>query len=123
MGTTGLKRFLTAALTVLMVASFATTPAMSAERDTSKTELFYIAVAHPDDETTGRSYLEQLPKETYTVFVLMTRGDATDSCLPPEQAHINPGSDALAPTDFGTFGRNLLGLPTSTPEDSSGPFK
>ena len=123
MGTATLKRFFTAAVTALLVASVASSPARADQSLTEKTQQFYIAVAHPDDETTAWSYLEQLPKETYTVFVLMTRGEATDSCLPPEEAHNKAGSDVLAPTDFGTFGMNLLGLPTATREDSSGPYK
>ena len=93
------------------------------DRQTPKQSTFYIAVAHPDDETTGWSYLEQLPRDTYTIFTLMTRGEATDSCLAPEEAKNQAGTDVLAPTDMGTFGRNLLGLPTSTAENSSGPYK
>ena len=122
MKSTTLERLVAAATTVLLIASMASAPAMAAQSETSKTEQFYIAVAHPDDETTGWSYLEQLPKETYTVFVLMTRGEATDSCLPPQEAHNRPGSDALAPTNLGTFGMNF-GQPTGTREDSSGPYK
>ena len=120
---TVLNRLLTIAIAVLAVANVVSAPAMADQKDTSKTEQFYIAVAHPDDETTGWSYLEQLPKDTYTVFVLMTRGEATDSCLPPERSHNRPGGDALAPTDLGTFGMNLFNLETATREDSSGPYK
>lgn len=111
-----------ALVTTILVGAALAPPAGAREALLPKAEQFYVVVAHPDDETSGWSYLEQLPTDTYLVFVQITRGEGTDSCLPPEQSSNTPGTDALAPTDLGTFGRNF-GQPTGTAEISNGPYK
>ena len=88
----------------------------------AKDQQFYVVLAHGDDETAGWSYLEQLPKTTYTTFVLVTRGEGTNSCVTPEEAKSQAGTDLLAPSNIGTFGSQFE-LPTGTLEVSSGPYK
>lgn len=65
------------------------------------TEMFYVVAAHPDDEPTGWSFIENIESEgpapdgvpadfakagTYTVFVILTQGEGTSSCLAPEDS-------------------------------------
>lgn len=96
----------------------------SALAEDGKRSAFYLVVAHPDDEGSVWSYLQQLPTDTYLISILMTRGEATDSCLSPQDANSQARSDALEPTHFGTFVNNIVGGNlTATPEESSGPYK
>lgn len=116
-------------------------PAVASESDRSTTgwvsgpqvlqreRTFYIVAAHPDDETTSWSYLEQLPKDTYTVFTMLTKGEGTESCLTPEESYNRPGSDALPAGELETFVRRVLGpaapptVPWGSDEDSTGAYK
>ena len=85
---------------------------------------FYVVAAHPDDETTSWSYLEQLPEDTYTVFTMLTKGEGTESCLTPEESYNRPGSDALPIGELETFVRRVTSDERApTDEDSTGPYK
>lgn len=61
----------------------------------TKSEMFYALVAHPDDELAGWSMVER-HSDDYTVFVTMTRGENTDSCMPAAEAEAEMKADEAA---------------------------
>lgn len=67
-----------------------------------KTETLYAVGAHPDDEIGGWGIVDQRPK-TYTIFVTMTQGENTRSCLTPEES----GSPPAEPPDPGPHPEDL----------------
>ena len=71
-----------AAMAVLSIfAVSAATVSAAAER----TEAFYSVSAHPDDELLGWALVQDRPS-TYTIFVIMTKGEFTTSCMTPEES-------------------------------------
>ena len=65
---------------------------------TPKTQTYYVIMAHPDDEANAWSVIEKRPPTDYLIFVTMTRGEATASCLPAEESqHEDP---PYGPNDF-----------------------
>ena len=82
-----------------------------------KTKQQVVVMAHPDDEVRSWSYYEQFAPDTYVVWITMTRGDGTDSCLRPEDAEITRASTAPHDHFLSHFG-DRAGL-----ENSSGPYK
>lgn len=110
---------------------------------TSRSQAFYVLVPHPDDEPTGWSWIEDLPESTYTVFVTLTPGEGTNSCIPAHEAGVErePGvaasvegasaevslAQAQFPGNFDPLVPDWL-LPTKRPvhakqERSTGPYK
>lgn len=93
---------------------------------TDKTEQYYVVAAHPDDETLAWSFIERIPESTYQVWVLMTRGEATDSCLRPQDGRVY-AERTRGPGDFaGHFAQAPAetGLAHLTAgENSSGAYK
>lgn len=61
---------------------------------TTKRQMSYIFVAHPDDEIGAWSTIEN-SSDNYHVFVLLTRGGHTQHCENPVN---KPGMDQYAPT-------------------------
>lgn len=91
--------------------------------------MFYIVTAHPDDEVAGWALIEDLGSAgplpeglpaassgpgTYAVFVLLTRGEGTSSCLSPEESAV---SGSLLAEDASLF-EGFDGTETRT-----GPYK
>ena len=57
---------------------------------TTKTDVFYVVAAHPDDEPNIWSLINSLDPSTYVVFIDLTRGEGTVSCLRREDAKDEP---------------------------------
>ena len=119
------------AIAVVLATAFATStvaargvvPPVVPDEETSQ---FYVVMAHPDDETIGWSFIEGLPQSSYRVWITMTRGEATDSCLVPEDAEVY----AERTPGVGDFVGHFTQLPPETGldwvtrlEDSSGAYK
>ena len=50
-----------------------------------RSHIVYAVAAHPDDEGSAWHSIERRPSD-YTVFILMTQGEHTDSCVTAEEA-------------------------------------
>jgi hypothetical protein len=80
----------------LAVTTVVTTPGADAGRP-SKTGIFYVIEAHPDDFVPTYAFLEQhIPKSAYVVNLSVTQGDGTDSCKKASESHNRP-ADGLVP--------------------------
>ena len=51
-----------------------------------KTNTFYVIMAHPDDEVNSWAVIEKRPPTDYVVFVTLTHGEGTISCLRAEDS-------------------------------------
>lgn len=57
----------------------------AAASPTDRIETFYSVSAHSDDEIAGWGMIQHRPL-TYVVFILLTRGEQTTSCMTPEES-------------------------------------
>lgn len=78
-----------AALVILSILAASTVTAGAAA---DRTETFYSVSAHPDDELAGWALIQDRPS-TYTVFVIMTKGEFTTSCMTPEESTAPQGPE------------------------------
>lgn len=89
---------------------------------TTRSEMRYAVIAHPDDEFQGGWALIQDRPATYTVFVIATQGENTRSCIPAGESR--PGGDpGLANGVFveGITGEGFAGLGLEGPYRYQGP--
>lgn len=110
-------------LTVVVLGLLALAPGVEAKRKrsceggtcTTRPEMRYAVVAHPDDEFQGAWALIQDSPETYTVFVTATQGENTRSCMPAGESQpvgdpgLSNGTFVEGLTGEGFDGRGLEG--------------
>lgn len=75
---------------LVVLAAVLTAVAWPAAAVAAPTEMQYSVSAHPDDEAAALAYVMGRP-QTYWVWVIMTRGEQTDSCLPASE--VEPAGD------------------------------
>ena len=87
--------------------------------EAEKKDMLFVVSAHPDDEMNSWSMVEaNLDKDTYGVFVIMTKGEGTTSCLEPDDPHSWNGSHH---TEAATFVEGIEANITSAAK--TGPYK
>ena len=109
-------------------------PASVAAAPVEPTEMFYVVVPHPDDEPAAWSFIENIESEgpapdgvpadfaksgTYTVFVILTQGEGTSSCLAAEDSTYADeiGSGQIGEEAFWVEGFDYIN------ETRTGPYK
>src|ERR1700694_1690155 len=61
-------------------------PAQAVQLATTKDHITYVLIPHPDDEYEAWALIQNQPTQ-YPVFVLLTRGEGTDFCVPANYSH------------------------------------
>lgn len=93
------------AVTLMLVTAGGTLIPSTAAQATGETQMSYILVPHPDDEFQAWSLIENAPSN-YKVFVVATRGEATQFCDPtiyPLGYQPGYGEVASAPSPTGKW--------------------
>ena len=92
--------------------------ALPAQESLGKAELFYVIGAHPDDEPNVWGLVEDLSPSTYMVFVILTQGEGTSSCMKESEALSGNHVTEEVPIGFTEGVEESMGS-----EPATGPYK